>query len=676
MRRSRQVPRADAPGSSAAAHGRPSISPAARLLELQALAGNQAVNAFVQRQAVQTANGSMVGDAPGGTNNLREEVLPVMDRLHMLWSMPNPDYDAEYPMVAGKAAKTSLTAAEIPRTIAALKKNERGQIDPAVCQQFLRTSISDGVGTGRKNLATDAHAVQDALLANQLLAPADHAAERRSPPFYSSTLKEADLPKTIAAIAAMKKAAAAGTFRRDLFAGTSPISAAVQSDVNLILHPGVTLVRGIGGAPPTIKLPPKMTGTGVGGPYEKAMVAAMKAFLQPMAEKFNKLKAKPPAFPIAGANDIAVVAQQECERYFGAYSGGASRTAGGKYHPGSYNLSTNLGDQSTRPLGAGDRSGWVNYFMTTKGYGGQEVMDKYECHPDLRPAPDRVEYTRVLDRFIKDNTGLVDDAIHSWPAEAGTGTVFIQPYGDANPKQIREQRWQVFTTLIHEFMHILEHPEFGRAASTVGGNGERILFEGFAELMRYDLWTGPGQLQARLGSAELAPLREKVEGGKYPYDASVVVDAPAYSERADADAIASKVGMANAKAAFLLGQVDKIGLGGWKASDAPDVETYLVAPGETEASIRAKTGARTMLDSAGKPLPVGSALAVGTAVKIPGIRWVTSIDGDTVETVSRQHDVTPAALLAANGLAPATAPSHKFPVGTRLLIPVHQAVSP
>ncbi|HET9647322.1 MAG TPA: hypothetical protein VFP34_03720 [Microlunatus sp.] len=646
------------------------------MLELQALAGNRAVIRYVQRQSVQTANGSMVGDSGGGTNNIREEVLPVMDRLHMLWSMSNADYDVEYPVVAGKPAKSSLTPADIPKTIAALKKNERGQIDPAVCQQFLRTSITDGVGVGRKNLVFDVHAVQDALLANQLLSAADHAAEHQPPALFHSTLDEANLTKTIAAIAAMKKSAVAGTFRRDLFAGTAPISAAVQSDVNLILHPGTTLVPGVGGAPPTVKMPPKMTGTGVGGKYEKAMITAMKAFLQPMADKFNKLKAKPPAFPIAGANDIAVVAQQECERYFSGYVGGATRTAGGKYHPGSYNLSAKLGDQSTRPLDAGDRSGWVNYFMTTKGYGGQEVMTKFECHPDLRPAPDGTEFVRVMDLFINNNQALVDDAIHSWPAEAGTGTVFIQPYGDANPKQVRQQRWEVFTTLIHEFMHILEHPEFGKAASTVGGNGERILFEGFAELMRYDLWTGPGQLKARLGSAEMAPLREKVEGGKYPYDAGVVVDAGAYSERADAEAIAAKVGMANAKAAFLLGHVDKIGLGTWKATDATGAETYVVGAGETEASIRAKTGAKTMLDSAGKPVAAGAALAAGTAITIPGIRWVETIDGDTVDTVSRQHDVTPVALVAANNLAPATAPSHKFVSGTRLLIPVHAAVSP
>ena len=419
-----------------------------------------------------------------------------------------------------------------------------------------------------------------------------------------------------------------------------------------------------------------MKGKGVGGQFEKSMIKAMDNFLKPMAKAFNKLKAKPPAFPIGGANDIADVAQQECERYFGPYAMGASRTAAGKYHPGAYSLTAKLGDQSARPLADPDRAGWMQYFMTTKGYGGQEVMDKLECHPDMRPAPDGVEFNRVLDWYIKNRTAIVDDAIHSWPAEAGTGTVFIQPYGNSDPKKLREKRWEVFTTLIHEFMHILEHPEFGRVAGTLGGNGERILFEGFAELMRYDLWSGPGQLQKRLGSAQLAPLREKVEGGKYPYDPGVVVDAPAYAERADAEAIAAKVGMPNAKAAFFLGHTELIGLGGWKATDSTGAESYVVGPGETEASIRAKTKAKTVFDAAGKPIAAGAAVAAGATVKIPGIRWVEALDGDMLGRVARQNDVDADDLAVANGLPVGTTRARAFPVGTRILIPAHAPVSP
>ena len=95
----------------------PTSPPAAWLLQLQSAAGNRAVTAYVQRQSVQTANGSRVGNAAGGTNNIREEVLAVMDRLHALWSIPTPDHAAEYPTVLSKPANTSLAPAEIPKTI-------------------------------------------------------------------------------------------------------------------------------------------------------------------------------------------------------------------------------------------------------------------------------------------------------------------------------------------------------------------------------------------------------------------------------------------------------------------------------------------------------------------------------------------------------------------------------
>ena len=234
---------ARSPAASAAVPRTPAHShDVAAVLELQAQAGNRAVATLVQRQSIQTASGSFVGDTGGATNNIREEVLPVMDRLHMLWSMPNADYDAEYPAVAAKPAKTALAPGDLPKTIAALKKNEGGSVAPAVSTQFLRASITDGVGEAQKNSATDVQSVLRGLLANELIPGPEYVTEYVAAS-TGGTLKDAEIPRTIAAITRMKKAAAAGTFRRDLFAGTAPLSAATQADVNLILHPGTTLVR-------------------------------------------------------------------------------------------------------------------------------------------------------------------------------------------------------------------------------------------------------------------------------------------------------------------------------------------------------------------------------------------------------------------------------------------------
>ena len=656
------------------------------VLELQRTAGNAAVTAVIQRQAVQTASGSFVGDKSGATDNVREEVLPVMDRLHMLWSMSNPDYDDEYPKVSAKPPKTSLPPAELPKTIAAIKKNEEKSVAPAVAQQFLRATIASAVGKGQPNKQADVEAVQDGLKDTGVLSPADHFAEKPSAPV--GTVDEAKIPKTLDALGRFKVSAAAGTFRRDLFAGVTPVTPTQHAEIGAILAgPGATLVPGKMGKPPTVKLPGPMTGAGVGGAFETEMVAAMKKRIGDWAKEFRTLKAKGPAFPVASANDIAVAAQEEVERYYAPYLKAASRKPADKYHPGVYSLTAKLGDQSTRALADDDRRGWLDYFMSTKGYGGKEVMDKHRCLPTERSGTDGVEYYRVLEVILKSMKTDIDDAIHGWPAEAGTGTVFIQPYGDSDPKALRGKRWELFTTLIHEMMHVLEHPNFGRTATAIGRPGTTILTEGFAEVMRTDLWKGGGALEARLAS--LDALREKVEGKKQPYDAGAIVDAAYYDEYNDAKKIVDKVGLPNAKAAFFLGHTDLLGLGAgtasatpltgigmWTDKDAESAELYVVKAGESEPDVARKTKAPKLLTDAGAPVPKGSALAAGTKIRAPGIRWLWAVDGDTLASVATQNDVSKDDLAAANDMPPASPPTTSIAAGTRVLIPVHAAVSP
>jgi hypothetical protein len=496
------------------------------------------------------------------------------------------------------------------------------------------------------------------------------------------------LPKTFDALARFKVSAAAGSFRRDLFAGVKPVTPTVHAEVGAILAgPGATLVPSVvKGAPPTIKLPAAMKGVGVGGKFEAAMVKAMKKYIGTTAADFRKLKVKGPSFPIASANDIADAAQAEAERYFGPYVKGASRKPADKYHPGVYSLRAKLGDQSTRPIGDPDRRGWLDYWMSTKGYGGKEVLDKFRCLPSERPAPDGAEYFRVLEAILKAIPADIDDAIQSWPAEAGTGTVFIQPYGDSSPKALRARRWELFTTLIHEFMHVLEHPNFGRTADAIGRPGQTILTEGFAEVMRKDLWQGEGALERRLASADMAPLREKVEGKKMPYDPTAVVDAAYYDEYMDAKQIVDKVGMPNAKAAFFLGHTDLLGLGAgtasatpltgiaeWTDKDAETADSYKVTAGEAVADILAKTKGSTILDSKGTAV---ASVKAGDIVRVPGISWHRVVPGDTLGTVAKQHDVTVAVLAVANGF-PSSSPASTDVSGRgRVLIPVHTAVSP
>jgi hypothetical protein len=663
-----------------------SLTPAG-VLALQQGAGNAAVAGLLQRQSVQTPSGAYVGDKGGATNNLREEVLPVMDRLHMLWSMTNDEYNAEYPNVAKEPARTAIDPGKLPKTIASLKRNEEPLVDPPVAQQFLGAKLGAKVGRGQANAKDDVRSLQDGLKGNGVLDPADyfteHAVEPDSP---GKGLDDAKIPKTIAAIGSFKAKAAAGTLRQDVFAGVKPVTADQHTAVEAILAgPGATVVGG------KVKLPDPMKGAGKGGKFERALLKALDKYISRGSKAYQAQKKKGPSFPTASANDIAVAAQQEVERYFAPYIKVASRQPGDKFHPGAYSLVSKLGDQSTRPLGDPDRMAWLDYFSTTVGYGIREVLDRFRCLPSQRTG-DSAEYVRVVTQYLNAGThrSEVDDVIHSWPAEAGTGTVFLSPYVDLpDATAERHHRWETFTTLIHEMMHILEHPNFGETANRIGKPAGTILTEGFAEVMRTDLWAGPGNLVNRLGTPELAGLREKVEGSKQPYDKSAVVDAPYYDEFKDAKAIVAKVGMENAKAAFFLGHTELLGLGQgtasktpltdvaqWTDKDADTADTYEVKVAETETDVRTKTKGTKVIDSGGKDVPSGAALKVGDKVRVPGLSSVWVIEGDTFGSIAKQHDIGLPELLVANGFPPATKATDKPLVGSRLLIPIHSPVSP
>jgi len=663
----------------------------------------------LQRQPVpgniELVSGAYVGDIAGAGDNLREDVLTVMDRLFIVGAMTAADYGAERPAVLALPAKSVVPKATIPKTINSVKAAQDPTLSVLAGITAFGMPITAELGAGKTNLRADVLLLQDKLLAYSAMSAADHAAEHASVTATAVVnIPDAMIPKTIQGIAKVKRAFVAGEIRRDLLAGTRAVNPTQHAEVEHILNPATILVPAappVGGAPPpppVVAPPPPLTGAGAGGAFEHDMLDYLKRNIGGWAKEFNKLKAKPgqPSFPIASANNIAKAAQGEVEHYFGPYIKTAGRGGGDIYHPGVYSLTAKLGDESTRPINDATRRGWLGYFETLRAPNcfnapcAQEVLDAHHFFG----ARDSAELDRITNVYLSSpvNVNDINDTIHSWPAEAGTGTVFIQPYQAATtPKQLRENRWDLFTTLIHEMMHIVTHPNYAAAADRIGGTGRKILIEGFAEVMRKELWSGPGNLSGRIGNPEKAPLRQQVEGAVLPYDASAVIDHGYYDQLADAQQIDAKVGHQNAKAAFFLGQVELLGLGagtstesggaipagiaGYTATDSKDAEIVVAQPGDTFATIRDRTGADPLglIDEAtGIPLVPISPIPAGKRIKVPGIRWIAAVKNNTLGTVAEQNHVSVAALAVANGLpanSPATTP---LIPPKRILIPVHR----
>ena len=649
-------------------------------------------------------SGRTVGTTASPTDNLREEVLLAMDRLHTLWSMTNADYNAEYPLVSALPPGSQVTI-PIPKTLDAIKKNSEGSLAAPVGKYALDVPLSSAVGDKQPNQKGDILAVQTALNGAKFLSDTDFKVEneaaKKDP---GPAIKDALIPKTITAISDLKMAIAAGNFvpgvvRTNLFQGTHPVTAKEHVEVEAVLTPGATVVaapvaKGKAPPPPVIKPPPAMTDAGVGGLFETDMKTAITTSLSSRATAFRTLKAAgPPSFPIAKANDLAGAAQEETEKYFKPYLKVAPRVPSAPYHSGAYGLASKLGDQSARPLtdagtpGNPGRIGWMGYWM--KHGDGKKVLDKYHCIPTR--APDGAEFARVQNLIAVDpaNRADIDDSIHSWPAEA-SGGIFIQPYqSGVSVDDDRTNRWDLFTVLIHEMMHDLAHENFVKTRDLIGGYAQEVLKEGFADVFRHELWDGPGNLEKKIPATAYEPVRVRVEGAKYPYKASVVKAHSYYGETADAQTIANKVGMPNAKAAYFLGHTELLGLGAGTASAAPltnvamydpkhaaEKDTIVVSAGESYADIQARTNApkNGILDSAGKVVPSATPLAAGTKLRVPGIRYVIAISGETLGSIANQNAISIGNLAKANKLPAFTPETYPFPVGTLVLIPIHQAI--
>ncbi len=126
--------------------------------------GRAARTGVLQRVRLDMGNGRSVGDSPGPATNTREDVLAVMDRMHVAWLLTNVDYTAEYPAVAAMPPGSVVAASHIPLLRAALGRVATvDSMSDAVAGAILGATLSGGVGPGQRNARADVLAIQHAM---------------------------------------------------------------------------------------------------------------------------------------------------------------------------------------------------------------------------------------------------------------------------------------------------------------------------------------------------------------------------------------------------------------------------------------------------------------------------------------------------------------------------------
>jgi hypothetical protein len=256
--------------------------------------------------------------------------------------------------------------------------------------------------------------------------------------------------------------------------------------------------------------------------------------------------------------------------------------------------------------------------------------------------------------------------------DAGLSTKAVG--GKLSPAE-RAFRWTSFETLIHEYIHTVEHPAHERARRA--SPFDSALNEGVTDLLTEEVYN------AVAGSVRNdQALIDKVErGGPAPKPVPVSVLAKSYAiaypdEVADVRAALSGVSMDGLKASYLMGHVEYVGLEASGADRTPVATGTgqgldLPAAVTSIAQLVTQSGVAEAAIKAANP-QVKSWAPLPRRLNVPGWREhivVADPTSGTVETLAQiaaQRDVTEADLKRHNGHQPAWP---TLGAGTKLLIP-------
>jgi hypothetical protein len=173
---------------------------------------------------------------------------------------------------------------------------------------------------------------------------------------------------------------------------------------------------------------------------------------------------------------------------------------------------------------------------------------------------------KILDKAANDwlatsaHVKQLNEIDRNWDASADPATheVNLQIFKKDTAEKDRWFLWDMFQTLIHEYIHTLADPLYVAFADRFGpGQENTTLIEGVDSLLTEIVWSKAKDRTADPG------LRAQVEGPAYsglPFDASVIP--PVYNRRygsyAQAIKLVSVVGIRNLYAAYFMGRVDLI----------------------------------------------------------------------------------------------------------------------
>ena len=587
----------------------------------------------IQRQHLWLVNDRYVGDLDGETTNIREDVLRVMDKLHVLWSLPDADYAAEYPTVQGMAGRSHISVANLPNTIRAIRRNEENTLHRDVANGVFGLTLTDHVGRGERNNKSDIFLLQDLLHRGWHLTSPAYAAERSAVNSGPDPVPEGLIPQTIQGIGRLKTGYVAGTTHLHLagpyltMENTRAVDAPLRTQVErALVTPGSSTVPGATTADPFINVV-------AGKTYWEDLIAALDRYRASEYPRSSALLGGT-RIPMSRFDEISVEAKAQVDNVFGSYATGPSLVSTSvpptlvdrsTVTPSFVDLLTYLINNSdnleaVRRAHKADHSRPTEEGLVRALIFGCTGADPWCPNAFVPGAP--ATLIRYIDRSPTNRTQLevIDQA---WPGVTTPGVqTEIQPFSTGSNAGNRRMFWDQFETVLHEYIHFIEHPAYRRFVNSLSPERRSVLVEGGTSLLTDNVWQGLYPTRIRSDTR----LRQRVEGPLFtpvadlhfvPLERSV---SPATSvgnypsQMRQVRQIINLIGNQNFRAAYFLGQTQYLGFPPASVGGS----TFVVPPSgvRTLADVAFMTGIDVETIARLNTMPVSQTVTSGQPIHI------------------------------------------------------------
>jgi len=324
--------------------------------------------------------------------------------------------------------------------------------------------------------------------------------------------------------------------------------------------------------------------------YEAALTLALKTRMDQLWDKLAKGKGEAvhgdeaKLHPLSEFEGIAEASTKETDRVFGNYRKGTALKAdvpasgSSPARPGSLHDWWQTVQDEVAPLTDAQRTALgkerIRYFLQSFDE-VRTVNRTFDAAPDWdRTGAAMIDEARsqlkVVDELTKTKPQVdrIIEIHRGWEAMArpAISAVYLQRFREPTPSGDRWLLWDMFQTLIHEYLHtLMDRTQYWPHADSFGDGSTQYntLVEGVDSLLTEIVWSN---VVARMRNPAVAEeIRHAVEGGTYPaatFDASVIPPPGhrRYASYAEAVTLANKVGIRNLYAAFFLGKVELIGV--------------------------------------------------------------------------------------------------------------------